>query len=163
LASRALHASSFTRFITVSGRQESDDLKSYLNSLIDHVSDQLTAARDAPSKFYRGFDLGWFSIQSELDVSRSIVNEIVTEQIIPSPPAERVSVIVLKGHAGSGKSVTLRRIAWEAATRHGRLCFFVARNGVINIQRFEEIFSLTNLPIYLFIDDGQSIGMKCST
>jgi SIR2-like domain len=153
LANRVLHASSFSRFITVTGREESDDLKSYLSSMIDHVSDELRAVPDSPSKFYRGFDLGWLPIQAELDVKRTIVNEIITEQIIPTPPAERASVVVLKGHAGSGKTVTLRRVAWEAATRHGRLCFFVTRNSTIDIQRFEEIFSLTNLPIYLFVDD----------
>jgi hypothetical protein len=153
LATRTFHASSFSRFITVSGRQESDDLKQYLTSVIDHVSDQITSASADPKQFYRGFDLGWFPIQAELDVNRTIGGEIITEQIIPGPPAERASVIVLKGHAGSGKSVTLRRIAWEAANRYSRLCFFVPRHGVINIQRFEEIFSLTNVPIYLFVDD----------
>jgi tetratricopeptide (TPR) repeat protein len=153
LASHSLHASAFTRFITVSGRRESDDLRSYLTSVIDHVSTELRAMPANAAKFYRGFDLGWYPIQAELDIRRTIVNEIISEQIIPSPPAERVSLVVLKGHAGSGKSVTLRRIAWEAATRHNRLCFFVTRNGTIDVARFEEIFSLTNLPIYLFIDD----------
>jgi tetratricopeptide (TPR) repeat protein len=153
LASHALHASSFARFITVAGRHESEDLKSYLTSVIDHVSSDLRAAHQQTDKFYRGFDLGWFPIQADLDVTRTIAGEIIAEQIIPAPPAERASLVVLKGHAGSGKSVTLRRVAWEAAVRHGKLVFFVNRSGTIDLQRFEEIFSLTNLPVYLFVDD----------
>jgi cold shock CspA family protein len=105
------------------------------------------------AKFYRGFDLGWYSIKDNLDVRRTLANEIIREQIIPSPVAERPKLVVLKGHAGSGKSVMLRRIAWDAAQLHGRLCFFVSRQGLIDIQFFEEIFSLTNLPIFLFIDN----------
>ena len=153
LAAHALHASAFTKFITVHGRRESDDLKNYLTSIIDHVSTELRGVPSKPERFYRGFDLGWYPIQAELDISRGIVREIIGDQIIPAPPAERASVVILKGHAGSGKSVALRRIAWDAATRYDRLCFFVTRNGLIDTTRFEEIFSLTNLPIYLFVDD----------
>lgn len=153
LAAHTLHASSFSRFITVSGQRESEDLKSYLTSMIDHVSPDLRAVQDSPRKFYKGFDLGWFPIQADLDIRRKIVTDLLTEQVIPTPPAGRASLVVLKGHAGSGKSVTLRRIAWEAATRHNRLCFFVARSGKLDVQRFDEIFALTTLPIYLFIDD----------
>lgn len=153
LASHALHVSSFSRFITAAGRRESEDLKTYLTSMIDHVSADLRAPADKPARFYRGFNLGWYPIQANLDAKRTIVDEILTEQIVPTPPAERASLVVLKGHAGSGKSVTLRRIAFEAATRHDRLCFFIARNSVLSVERFDEIFSLTNLPIYLFIDN----------
>jgi tetratricopeptide (TPR) repeat protein len=153
LASHTLHTSSFTRFITVPGRLETDDLRSYFASLIHQVSSAVVAPADDPRKFYRGFDLGWFPIQAELDVHRAITNEVLSEQIIQTPPAERASFVIIKGHAGSGKSVTLRRIAWEAATRHERLCFLVSRHGLLDPKRFEEIFSLTNLPIYLFIDN----------
>lgn len=153
LASHSLHASAFTRFITTPGRRESEDLKNYLTSVIDHVSADIHAVPNEPDKFYRGFDLGWYSVQAGLDIHRTVVTEIISEQVIPTPPAERISLVVLKGHAGSGKSVALRRIAWDAATRHNRLCFFITRAGAVDGARFEEIFSLTNLPIYIFVDD----------
>ena len=153
LASLTLHASSFTRFITIAGGRETDDLKAYFTSLIHHVSSDLVAPADDPRKFYRGFDLGWFPIQADLDVPVRITGEILSEQIIPSPPAERASVVIIKGHAGSGKSVAIRRIAWEAATKHGRLCFLISRHGHIDLRMFEEILSLTKLPVYVFIDN----------
>lgn len=153
MASQSLHVTSFTRFITAQGRRESDDLKNYLASVIDHVSAEIHPVPNEPDRFYRGFDLGWFSVAADLDIQRNVIREIIAEQVIPTPPSERVSLVVLKGHAGSGKSVSLRRLAWDAATRHARLCFFVTRNGHIDVARFEEIFSLTNLPVYIFVDD----------
>jgi tetratricopeptide (TPR) repeat protein/cold shock CspA family protein len=152
VAKATLHETSFTRFITTSGRRESDDLKSYLTSLAEHVTPDIDPGPDDPKKFYRGFDLGWFSIKHNLDVYRTITDEILIEQVIPNPLAERPKIVVVKGHAGSGKSVLLRRLAWEAAKNYGRLCFFISRRGIIDVQRFEEIFSLTNLPVFLFID-----------
>jgi hypothetical protein len=154
LARTALHTTSFTRFITMPGRKESASLKAYLGSLADHVSREIQADPDAPGKFYKGFGLGWYSIQQELDVRRSLSNEIIRDRLIQNPVAERARLIVIKGHAGSGKSVALRRMAWDLADQHGKLCFFIHRQGLIDTDRFEEIFSLTNLPIYIFIDNA---------
>jgi hypothetical protein len=109
---------------------------------------------DAPKKFYKGFGLGWYAIQQGLDVRRSLSAEIIRDKLIHNPVAERARLIVIKGHAGSGKSVALRRIAWELANTHDKLCFFIRRQGLIDIERFQEIFSLTNLPIYVFIDNA---------
>ncbi|MBR1160997.1 hypothetical protein [Bradyrhizobium elkanii] len=54
----------------------------------------------------------------------------------------------------------LRRIAWDAAQLHNRLCFFISRQGLIDIQRFEEIISLTNVPIFLFVDNASEHKIK---
>jgi tetratricopeptide (TPR) repeat protein len=153
LAAAVLHTTSFTRFITSAGGKESENLKSYLTSLADHVVPSIAVGPEDARKFYRGFDLGWYCMLNDLDVHRALTEEILKEQIIPNPVAERPKIIVLKGHAGSGKSVLLRRCAWQAAKAYGRLCFFVPRQGIIDVQRFEEIFSLTNLPIFLFVDN----------
>jgi cold shock CspA family protein len=154
IARTALNATTFTRFITSSNRTESATLKAYIGSLADHVAPDMQVPPDTPSKFYRGFGLGWYSIQKELDVRRSISNEVIRDRLVQTPVAERARLIVLKGHAGSGKSVTLRRIAWDLAEQHGKLCFFVRRQGMIDTELFEEIFSLTNLPVYIFIDNA---------
>jgi tetratricopeptide (TPR) repeat protein len=153
LAVSTLHKSTFTRFITTKEGSESEDLKSYLTSLADHVTPEMDPGPNDATRFFKGFDLGWFPIAHELDVKRAITEEVLTEQIIQAPVAERARVVVLKGHAGSGKSVVLRRIAWRAAKDYGRLCLFIARHGLIDVQRFEEIFSLTNLPVFIFIDN----------
>ncbi|MGJ4885712.1 SIR2 family protein [Bradyrhizobium sp. HKCCYLRH3097] len=154
LARSMLGDTSFTRFITVPGRDVSSALKAYLGSLADHVAREMPTEPDTPAKFYKGFGLGWYAIQQELDVGRSLCSEILRDKLIQNPVAERARIIVLKGHAGSGKSVALRRMAWDLADQHGKLCFFIRRQGLIDIEKFEEIFSLTNVPIYIFIDNA---------
>jgi tetratricopeptide (TPR) repeat protein len=153
LAVSTLHKSTFTRFITTPGGSESDALQGYLTSLAHHLTPQIDPGPEDAKKLYKGFDLGWFPIVHDLDVRRAITDEILKEQIITNPVAERSKIVVIKGHAGSGKSTTLRRACWEAAKNYDRLCFLITRQGIIDIQRFEEIFSLTNLPIFIFVDN----------
>src|SRR5262249_17786323 len=78
---------------------------------------------------------------------------ILNEQIIPTTGITRPQFAVLKAHAGAGKSVTLRRIAWDAAKGHGCLVFFVKTPSGLSVEAFDELASLTNQTIYVFIDD----------
>src|SRR5262249_3103505 len=77
LAVSSLHKSTFTRFITTARASESEELKSYLISLAEHVTTEIDPGPEDARKFYKGFDLGWFSIVHELDVHRAIANEIL--------------------------------------------------------------------------------------
>lgn len=153
LMAREPKATSFSKFITTTGACESAALKTYLSSLIEHVSDTLEPPPREPKQFYSGFDLGWYPYAVGLDViqqvTRDLKQKIITgDNFMPSHPLR-----ILKGHAGSGKTVALRRACFDAATKHGRLCFFVGRQHSIQVERFEEIISLTNVPILLFVDD----------
>lgn len=149
----ASNRSSFTRFITVPGSHESDELKHYLKSFIEHIGPEIDPPTDDPRKFYRGFPQGWYPIVAELDVRQPIVDDILTDHVLTPLKRGGQSLIIIKGHAGSGKSLVLRRICYEAATKHSRLCFFVSRQHLIQLDRFEEIFHLSNLPIFLFVDN----------
>ena len=144
---------SFTKFITARGARESAALRTYLSSLIEHVSDDLQPTPQEPKRFYSGFDLGWYPYAAGLDVVQQVAKDlkqsiVAGEGFIPSHP-----ISILKGHAGSGKTVALRRVCYDAATKLGRLCFFVGRQHSIQIERFEELLSLTDVPILLFVDD----------
>lgn len=86
-----------------------------------------------------------------MDVRQPVVDQILRDHILPSPSG--LPLVLIKGHAGSGKSVSLRRICYEAATKHGRVCFYVSRQHMLQLERFEEIFRLTNLPVFLFVDN----------
>jgi len=143
---------SFSKFITTPGSAESDDLRRYIGSLIEHVSDEMPIETGDPKRFYSGFDLGWYPYSAQLDITQPAVSEVIREYVERSSALMRLPIILIKGHAGSGKTVSLRRICYDAATRHDRLCFFASKQHKIVPERFEEIFSLTNVPIYLFID-----------
>jgi len=63
IAASIMHQTSFTRFITAPGRTESADLKSYLTSLVEHVTPTIDPGHKRASEFYQGSDLGWYAIR----------------------------------------------------------------------------------------------------
>ena len=152
LTPAAATISSLTRFIARSRVTESEPLLRYLNTQCEHVTKLTLAINGNPERFYKGFDLGWYPIAENLDVPRRITKDIIDERVAPQINAGPQLVIV-KGHAGGGKSVILRRIAWDAAHTFDRLVFHVRGGSALNRDMFEEIVSLTNQCIYVFIDD----------
>lgn len=146
-------ATSFGKFITVSGQSESEDLVQYIRFGIDHVTPEFEPANSEDlKKFYRGFDLGWLPFKFELDIERRVSDAIISEHVITTVGGSSQKLIVLKGHAGAGKTVSLRRACWDAGRSYDKLCFFIPRDGTVKSSLFGEIFSLTNFPIFLFID-----------
>lgn len=63
-------------------------------------------------------------------------------------------VILIKAHAGAGKSVLLKRIAWDAAREYDRLCLFAEPRGTISVPALQELLNVTKDEIYLFIDNA---------
>ena len=60
---------------------------------------------------------------------------------------------MLLGYAGSGKSVTLKRIAWEASTQLNKICIFYKSNTNLRAEPIIELFNFVKERIYIFIDD----------
>ncbi len=60
---------------------------------------------------------------------------------------------MIKAHAGAGKSVFLRRLAWEATHEFNRLCLFAQPDATLSSVVLQELGSATKEHIYLFIDD----------
>ncbi len=143
----------FTRFIAKAQRAESPALIQYLESKCQHVSNELTVATLDPARFYSGFDMGWFPVASDLDVRRRVSQAILEERLVTTQSIAAPQFVILKSHAGGGKSIALRRIAWDAAHRLGRLVFFLQDAADIDVDLFEEIVGLVNQTIYLIIDD----------
>jgi hypothetical protein len=106
---------SFTRFISRANVTESGSLLRYFQSQCEHVSEQTSVPSLEPHRFYRGSDLGWDPFKAGLDVPRRVGQAIFEERIVPQG-GQAPQFVVVKGHAGSGKSVLLRRLAWDAAT-----------------------------------------------
>lgn len=143
----------FHKFITVAGRSESQELIQYLKFGIDHIDEDFQPEPMHDIKtFYRGFDLGWAPFANDLDIERKVSDAILSEHVIATSGAPRQKLIVLKGHAGSGKTVSLRRACWDAGKSYGKLCFYAGRDATIRADLFDEIFMLTNIEIFLFVD-----------
>lgn len=144
---------SFTRFISKPGVTESPALVRYLESDCEHVSSKSDVVAGTPAKFYKGFDLGWYPIANNLDVSRRVTQVLADERVVANQAILKPQFVVLKGHAGSGKSVILRRLAWDAAVKGDRLVFRSESPAGLSKESFDEIFQLTNQTVFLIVDN----------
>jgi len=149
---RSVASTSLTKFIA-SSRQESSTLRNYIQTGAEHVTKETTSPVGSAQKFFNGFDLGWYPIEAGFDVSRELSATILQEEVVVSHPSGGPRLAVLKAYAGAGKSVVLRRLAWEAARRLGKLVLFVPSSGYVNIQAIQELAELAQETVYLFIED----------
>lgn len=142
------------RFYRVAGGAETETLKLFLASDADHVRSGMPTSGKANKEFYIGADSGWGPIEANLDIRRSITDNIIVDAIL-TDEQDRQSVVdlhVVKGPAGHGKSTTLRRVAWEASLSFSKLCIFIKEGGSVRIDALRELCDLAQERIYVFID-----------
>ena len=130
-----------------------ESLASYISTDLVHVYPEMDSDGVTPAQFYSGFSNSWYAYSQKLDIERRVSSDIAIEAILEEEH-ERPRFFILKGHAGSGKSVVLQRLAWDSANEYEKLVFFINENSIIDINLIEEIFNLTKESFYLFIDDA---------
>lgn len=145
--------SSLTKFYSVNDVVESDMLLSFLAEDADHVRPSIPTTPANPKMFYKGFDEGWGAIEVELDIPRNVTDSLVIEAVLTEEnEREQVELFVIKGPAGNGKSIALKRAAWAASHDFEELVLFVKEGGCIHKEAIAEIANYTNKRIYIFID-----------
>ena len=150
-ALRSQGPSSIQRWIS-SRVRPSDRLLNYLDTELDHVHSGIKAAVVDPKAFYRGLSVGWGAIEQNLDVKRRISDEVIMEAVMTEDPHRRSRAFLVKGHAGSGKSVLLHRVAWESARDFDALIFYLREGGVLRPDIVAEIAQLTETPLLVVLD-----------
>jgi cold shock CspA family protein/tetratricopeptide (TPR) repeat protein len=133
----------------------SDTCRSFLTNDVEYVR-SATSPRVDPKHFYRGLSPGWAPIEQNLDVRRKLADTVLTDVVLadPSDHPNTVEVILIKGHAGAGKSVLLRRIAWDAAHDYQAVALFVQPQGALAISAIRELLAAIDERLYLFVDDA---------
>lgn len=104
--------------------------------------------------FYRGLTVDWGAFQQELDVRRRVSDDIILNAFLDRTRTKPGQAFVLKGHAGSGKSVSLRRVAWDIAHLFDGFVFWLREGGLLRKEYLEELHQLTEERIYLVVDDA---------
>ncbi len=125
---------------------------------VEYVHAGMPEDAGSPRAFYRGFGLRWFPIRSGLDVRRRLVDTLLTDVIV-RPDDDRPAVAdfyLVKSAAGTGKSVLLRRLAWEAATDADALVLWVRPHGEPEPEALEELHRATGRRLFLIWDDAAS-------
>ena len=140
-----------------SHRQEpSERLRNSLEFDLEYVHEGVAIEDGNPKAFYRGFSFRWYPIVHRLDVRRSLVDKILLEVIL-RPEEDRPTTAdfyAIKAEAGAGKSVLLRRLAWESATEAKVFCLLLRNHGKLEFEPLLELGRLTSRRIFLFVDDA---------
>ena len=142
----------------------SDMCLSFLTNDVQYVRGA-TSEHVEPKNFYRGLSSGWGAIEQNLDVRRKLVDTILTDAVLAEPGdrPDEVEIILIKGHAGSGKSVLLRRIAWEAAHDYNAVAVILQPQGSLVPNAIRELLGAIDDRLYLFIDDAAGRAREIMT
>jgi tetratricopeptide (TPR) repeat protein len=134
-----------------------EDLADFLVNSVDYVNSMLSSEGDI-SKFYSGANQSWFPIYHNLDCARALTDKIIDDAVNlgEADRTELVELYIIKGEAGAGKSVLMKRLAWRAANEFGRLCLFVRGLSSVKNEYIEEIYNLTKERIFVFWDGAAS-------
>ncbi len=143
------------RFRTV-GESLSRNCTDFLTTDAAYVSVLKAYDKSSARDFYRGYLGGWSAIEQSFDIRRDFADDVITDYILVDDLHQKkpLEFILLKGYAGSGKTVSLRRIAWDGAHDYDRLCIYLDDNAHINIGAIQELIHLCNERVFLFIDNA---------
>ena len=131
-------------------------MNAMLKNDVEYVHAEMPAGSGRPDAFYRGFGLDWYPIQKKLDVRRRLTDTLLTDVFI-RPEEDRPSVAelyVVKAGAGAGKSVFLRRLAWEAATEADVVSLYVRPYSAPSPDNLAELYRLTGKRVFLHWDNA---------
>ncbi len=103
-----------------------------------------------PGRFYEGYDTGWGAVVNALDVKRRVVDDLLLEAVSDDGPQVRFHL--LRGPAGSGKSVALKRAAWNASTELDQVVLWLEDGGILSPEILAELQSLTGKRLVVFVD-----------
>jgi hypothetical protein len=135
--------------------EPSDRLIQFLERDVVYLHANLADKNTDPREFYKGYFEGWDPIIKNYDAERNITDSILSEVFLieESQRISKQELYIIKGNAGSGKTVLLHRLAWDASVIFEKLCIFYKSDISIEYDRLSELYQLTKERIYLFIDN----------
>ena len=144
----------FNDFCPIDNARPSQSLLTLLTRDTEYVHKGYKSTKADPNAFYKGYLVDWSPIIDELDVRRSMSDNIISEVILSTEEdrSENVEFFLIKGHAGSGKSVLIKRLAWEAAVTFNKICLSIKPSGYPDYEPLLEMFNICKKRIFLFID-----------
>ncbi|KKN86489.1 hypothetical protein LCGC14_0268880 [marine sediment metagenome] len=117
-----------------------------------HVHASMAADPQNARRFYEGFDTGWGAILQNLDIRRRVMNDLLLKAVVEEIDSTECRLVLLRGPAGSGKSVTLKRAAMTAADELDQLVVWLESDGALRAEAVLELADLTGKRIFVFVD-----------
>jgi len=143
-----------SRFKVSAAVEPSESLMTMLNRDMEYIHPNIKSSKVDPIAFYKGYFKDLSPIIDDFDVKRRICDDIMSEVILESEEerAEQVQFYLIKGHAGSGKSVILQRLAWNASCDFNKLCLIIKQSMCPEYDPLLELYRLCKERIFLFVD-----------
>lgn len=136
----------------VANTKESDAVRTSLSTDLTLVHAGMSSEAQNPARFYEGYDTGWGGILRRLDVRRKVEDDLLYKAILEHENPSGPTMLMLRGAAGAGKTIALKRTAFESAAASGALVLWMEETGALRPDVFTEIHELCDRPIYLFLD-----------
>ncbi|SCY04476.1 SIR2-like domain-containing protein [Nonlabens sp. Hel1_33_55] len=143
-----------TRKFQSDAQEPSDRLIEFLERDSEYVHKNLAAKDTDPKVFYKGYFENWDPIIKNFDVERKLTDSILLEIFLVEEEDRFTNeeFFLLKGNAGSGKTILMHRLAWEAAIAYDKLCIFYKSDISLEYNRISELYQLSKERIFLFVD-----------
>lgn len=141
--------------INVKDLVPTESLINFLDQESVFVHTSISSEDTTPQAFYRGYFQNWDPIIKNLDIERNDKDRILAQVILEDKyqNEERAFLFIVNGYAGSGKSVLLKRMAWEASSEFDKLCIFMNSNMALRYEPVIELYNYVKERIYIFIDN----------
>jgi cold shock CspA family protein len=130
----------------------SDRLVEALERDFDYVHAAMPFDEVSAESFYSGYDHGWSGIIRKYDFARKLGENLLYTTVDVSPDSSAIRMFVLEGAAGSGKTIALRRAAFDAATALDQFVLWLKPDGILRAEIIEELWTLSGLRLMIFVD-----------
>lgn len=134
-------------------QRPSPELLKYVDQEFQLLDDCDSSGGVRAIDFYKGADDGWGALASDLDVKRAVTEEILSDSVLETI-AEGTKLFLVKGHAGSGKTIVLKRLAWSAYKDFKAFGLFLKLGGTIKPSLLAELAHHTNCRVNIFISEN---------
>jgi cold shock CspA family protein len=130
----------------------SDQLIEALEHDFDYVHAAMPFDEVSAEAFYSGYDHGWSGIIRKYDFARKLGEELLYAAVDVPPDSPAIRMFALEGAAGSGKTIALRRAAFDAATALDQFVLWLKPDGILRAEIIEELWALSSLRLMVFVD-----------
>ncbi len=130
--------------------RESDETAHAFQSEFTHLFSGMPTKPVKAERFYSGYDQGWGAIQAGFDVQRRA--SMLLLEFAASADDSESQLAVISGAAGFGKSIALRRSAFELATSFGEFVIWMNDDSKLKLNVLKELHDLIGRRIFVFVD-----------
>jgi len=120
----------------VAASEESDAVRGSLTKDLTLVHASMSFAEQTAERFYSGYDTGWGGILNRFDARRKVTDDLLFKALLVNEAPTEPVFFLLRGPAGAGKTIALKRAAFDAATANKALVLWLEESGQLRSEVF---------------------------